>query len=273
MTAVDTRSQRVVANVEGVSQVHGLLAVPELGRLYASATGKQQVVAIDEAGFEIIASIPAGSYPDGMAYIPSRKNLYVSDKRGAVVVIDVASNQAVATIALAGEAGNLSYDPLSDRIFVNLRAMGELAEIDPATNAVVALHPLPGARQNHGLLIAPEARLAFVACEGNATLLVLDLRTMRVLTSHPVGTTPDIMAFDPEPGLLYVASESGVLSVFRVAEGTVSKTGEVFVASRAHSVAVAPDTHRIYLPLENVGGQPVLRAMAPNAMTLREEAR
>ncbi len=273
VTAVDTQSQRVVANVEGLKQVHGVLAIPELGRVYASATGDRRIVAIDEAGFEVVASVPAGAYPDGMAYVPSRKKLYVADKRGAVIVIDTASNLAAATIPLAGEAGNLGYDPVSDRVFVNLRSKGELAEINPANDTVVALHPLPGARENHGLLIVPDARLAFVACEGNAMLLVLDLRTMRVLSSYSVGTAPDTMAYDAELGLLYVASESGALSVFLASDGMVSKVGEVFVAARAHSVAVDPDTHRLYLPLENMDGRPVLRVMAPNALRMRKEER
>lgn len=263
VTAVDTRSQRVVANVEGLKQVHGVLAVPELGRVYASATGDRRIVAIDEVSFEIVASIPAGAYPDGMAYVPSLQKLYVTDKRGAVTVIDASSNRAVGSIPLDGEAGNIGHDPVSNRVFVNLRAKGVLAEIDPATDTVVARHPLPGARENHGLLIAPAERLAFVACEGNATLLVLDLDGMRVLSLHPVGTAPDLMAFDPGLGQLYVASESGVLSTFRVDGKTVAKIGEVFVAARAHSVAAAPDTHLVYLPLENVERHPVLRVMAP----------
>ena len=263
VSVVDTRSQRVVANLEGINQVHGLIAVPELQRVYASATGERRVVVIDESRFAIIASIPAGTYPDGMAYVPSLKKLYVADKRGAVVVIAVDSNQAVATIPLDGEAGNIGHDPVSNRVFVNLRAKGELAEIDPVQDAVVARHPLPGARQNHGLLIAPELRLAFVAGEDNAVLLTLDLDSMRVLSSHEVGTRPDLMAFDPGLGRLYVASESGVLTTFRVAGKSVTKIGEVFVAARAHSVAVAPDTHLVYLPLENVERRPVLRVMAP----------
>lgn len=268
VTAMDTRSQRVVANVEGLKQVHGVLAVPELGRVYASATGERRVVVIDEGSFEVIASIPAGAYPDGMTYVPSRKKLYVADKRGALVVIDAASNQAITTIPLDGQAGNVGHDPVSDRVVVNLRSKGKLAEIDPATDTVVALHPLPGALENHGLLIAPAARLAFVACEGNSVLLTLDLDGMRVVSSHPVGAAPDTMAFDPGLGLLYVASESGVLTIFRVEGKTVAKVGEVFVGSRAHSVAVAPDTHLVYLPLENVERRPVLRVLTPTSTTM-----
>ena len=35
------------------------------------------------------------------------------------------------------------------------------------------------------------------------------------------------------------------------------------VATNAHSVAVDPRTHLVYLPLRNVRGRPVLRIMAP----------
>jgi len=34
-------------------------------------------------------------------------------------------------------------------------------------------------------------------------------------------------------------------------------------APHAHTVAVDPRSHRVYLPLENVGGKPVLRILAP----------
>lgn len=36
-------------------------------------------------------------------------------------------------------------------------------------------------------------------------------------------------------------------------------------APHAHSVAVDPATHRVYLPLQSVDGHPVMRIMAPAA--------
>lgn len=265
LIVVDTHSRRVLANIEGFNQVHGVLAVPELGRVFVSATGERKVVAIDASSFEVLAATPAGSYPDGMVYVPSLKKLYVADKRGAVVVIDAISNQVVAIISLKGEVGNVGYDFMSNRILVNLRSQGALAEIDPAKDIVVATHSLKGAQENHGLLIASDARLAFIACEGNAALLTLDLDSMQVLSSHPVAAEPDTMAFDPGLGLLYVASESGVLTIFQVEGKTVTKTGNVLVAARAHSVSAAPDSHLIFLPIENVERHPVLRVMAPTS--------
>lgn len=113
------------------------------------------------------------------------------------------------------------------------------------------------------LTLDPARRLAFITCEGNARLLVVDLQTMAVLSSHPVGANPDVLAFDPGLDRLYVASESGVISVFSGEATGFQKIGEGQVAPHAHSIAVDRETHRVYLPIENVDKHPVLRVMEP----------
>ena len=55
---------------------------------------------------------------------------------------------------------------------------------------------------------------------------------------------------------------SGVVSTFEVTGSVLRPLGEVR-APHAHTVSVDPRTHRVYLPLENVGGRPVLRVMMP----------
>jgi len=65
------------------------------------------------------------------------------------------------------------------------------------------------------------------------------------------------LALDPGLHRLYVASESGTLVVFDVA-GPVRKLAEGNAGPNAHSVAVDPDTHLVYLPLNDLAGHPVL---------------
>jgi DNA-binding beta-propeller fold protein YncE len=257
---VDVTANRVVANIPAVAGVHGVLAIPELGRVYASATDAHQVVVIDERTLTIVARIPSGAYPDGLAYVPQQHEIYVLDEAGAAdVVIDTRANRQLTTIPLSGEAGNTQYDPLSGRIYVDVQSRNELAAIDPVTHAVVARSPLPGCNHDHGLLIDAPQRLAFVACDGNARLLALDLASMHVLSTHAVGESPDVLALDNTAHLLYVASESGVVSVFNDHDRGARKVGGGYVAPAAHSVAVDEATHRIFLPLEDVDGRPVLR--------------
>ncbi|WMY06915.1 YncE family protein [Paraburkholderia phenoliruptrix] len=261
---VDTNASRVIARISGISSVHGVLAVPAMSRVYASATGTDEIVAIDEATLKIAARMPGGHYPDGMAYAPDVHKLYASDETGSTeTVVDVRSNQRVATIPLGGEVGNTQYDSQSHHVFVNVQTRNELVEIDPAVDKVVARIALPGADHNHGLLIDSPDRLAFIACQGNDKLLVFDMGARRVVQSFDIGKDPDVLAFDPGMGRLYVAGEAGVVSVFSVKGSNVAKIGEGRVGPNAHVVAIDPATHRSYFPLKDVGGRPVLRVMRP----------
>lgn len=262
----DTQTQRVVSRIANVSKVHAVLAIPELGRVYASATGSNEVIAIDEASLRVTARMPGGVYPDGMAYAPELHKLYVSDEHGNTeTVIDVMTNTRVATIPLGGEVGNTQYDPVSRHIFVNVQTREQLVEIDPTTDQVVARIELPGAKGNHGLLIVAPQRRAFIACENNDKLLVLDLRTKKVMSTFDVGKNPDVLALDPGLNHLYVAGESGIVSIFNVEADNVSKIGEGLLGPNAHVVGADPITHHVYFPLMNLGGRTVLRIMRPKS--------
>jgi YVTN family beta-propeller protein len=152
----DTLSQKVLTRIPGISKVHGVLAIPELGKLYASATGTNEVVAIDEPTLKVAARVPGGIYPDGMAYAPDVHKLYVSDEHGGTdTVIDVNTNTRITTIPVGGDVGNTQYDAVSKHIFVNVQTRNDLVEIDPATDTVMHRIALPGAKGNQGLLIEP----------------------------------------------------------------------------------------------------------------------
>ncbi len=67
------------------------------------------------------------------------------------------------------------------------------------------------------------------------------------------------------PARLHVAAESGTVSVFDETDRTLHKVAEAKVAGGAHTVAVDQATHRVWFPLDNVDGHPVLRVMEPTA--------
>lgn len=256
-------SSRVVGEVAGTPRVTGIWALPAHHMIYASAAGNHEVVGIDEQTLRISARIGGIRFPDGIAYAPSELKVFVSDESGrADVVIDARTNKKLATIDLDGEAGNTHYDSISHCILVAVQTRNQLVAIDPAREKIVARYDLLGSDHPHGFTLDEPGRLAFISNEGNGKLLVVDLRTMRVLSTHRVGDDPDVLAWDPAWQRLYVASESGVLSTFRVDGSKLQPLPEVR-AAHAHTVSVDPRTHRVYLPLENVGGRPVLRIMVP----------
>jgi DNA-binding beta-propeller fold protein YncE len=259
----DTRTRHVLATIHAPG-VHGILAVPALGRVFASATNDHEAITIDARTNRVIAHAPAGSYPDGLAYDSVERQVFVSDESGGHETILNASGHRIATIALGGEAGNVQYDASSRHVLVDVQTRDDIAVIDPRSDRIIGRVSLPGCGHDHGLLVDSRHRLAFVACDGNATLLTLDLRTMKVIGRALVGGSPDVLAYDSSNRRLYVSAESGVVAVFREQRGGLVKLGQAFLATEAHSVAVDPRTHLVYFPLQQgSAGRPQLLIMRP----------
>jgi DNA-binding beta-propeller fold protein YncE len=199
----------------------------------------------------------------GLAYDPVERHVFVCDEAGGVETVLDAEGRRVASVQLGGEAGNVQYDTGSHRILVDLQSKNEVAVVDPATNRVVRRVRV-ACDHDHSLLVDSSHRLAFVACDGDAKLLTLDLRRMKVTQSASVGADPDVLAFDAGAWRLYVAVESGDVAVFAESAHGVRKLGQSSVDSSAHSVAVDPQTHLVYFPLERgSGGRPQLLIMSP----------
>ena len=245
----DLRTRKVVRTL-GVAGVHGVIAVPQLRRVFASATNDHQVVTIDAKTGRVLARAPAGSYPDGLAYDPVERHVFVSDEAGGVETVLNARGRRIATIALGGAAGNVQYDSDSGHVLVDVQSRDEVAVIDPKKNRIIDRIRMPGCVNDHGLYVDSARRLAFVACDGNATLLTLDLRSMTVTGHASVGDSPDVLAFDTSLRRLYVSAESGVVAVFAETTNGLRKLGQAFLASEAHTVAVDPRSHFVYFPLE-----------------------
>jgi DNA-binding beta-propeller fold protein YncE len=263
LLAYDVGHRKIVATIAAPG-VHGVIAVPQLHRVFASATNVHQAFTIDARSGAVLARAPAGEYPDGLAYDPVERHVFVSDETGGVETVLNAAGRRIATIPLGGEAGNVQYDAGSGHVLADVQTRNEVVVIDPRTNRIVKRIHVGNCVNDHGLLVDSPHRLAFVACDGDAHLLTLDLRTMKTTAVLPVGDSPDVLAFDPGLRRLYVSAESGVVSVFAEKRNGARPLGRAFLATEAHTVAVDDRTHLVYFPLQSgSNGAPQLLIMKP----------
>lgn len=66
----DLRAEKVIGVVEGLPSVHGVIAVPERHLVFATVTGEKQLAIIDDRTLAVRSRVPAGEYPNGLAYDP-----------------------------------------------------------------------------------------------------------------------------------------------------------------------------------------------------------
>ncbi len=258
----DTKQRKEIATIDDMPGATGVWSVAELHRVYVAQTGMCAIPTIGH--FSVVARVGDIAFLDGIAYAPRQRKVYVSDERmGSELVIDGATDRVLRSVAMGGEAGNSKYDPISGHILVAVQTRNDIAVIDPARDSVIDRFTFKGANEPHGMLVDEKDGLLLVANQAGATLSVLDLRTHRWLAEYPVGGDPDVLAFDPVRGLLYVAAEAGVVSAFTIKGQTVAPAGTLAL-THAHTVAVDPRDGLVYLPLENVNGHPLLRIMTPS---------
>jgi DNA-binding beta-propeller fold protein YncE len=263
LVVFDTSKRQVVANLDGFKRVHGVTVAPEIHRLYASVTGNHQVAAVDTESLKTVGTAGPINYPDGLAYAPKQNKVFVSDEHGGFdAVIDVANNRLIANIPLGGGAGNTVYDSVSGHILVAVHGLNLLAVIDPATNQIIHRLSLAGIKNPHGIALDTGDQVAFIAGEENHSLALVNLQTMKVLSTYQVGEDPDVLAYDPGLKRLYVSAESGMVTIFQNHGKSLALLSS-FEMPHAHTVSVDPKTHLVYFPLENIDGHPLLRIMQP----------
>src|SRR5258706_1464934 len=215
LVVFDVRVGKVIGNLDGFPTVTGVLAVPAERRAYASAAGDHAVVVVDDSTLRVVARVPGPRFPDGIAYAPAERRVFVSDEsERRDLVIDATTNTVVTQIELSGEAGNTQYDAGSHCVIVAVQTANHLAVIDPATATIVRRITFDNAvRYPHGFYIDAPHRLAFISGQESGTLGVLDLRTLQLRQVLPIGSDPDVLAFDAVLGRCDVAAESRVVAV------------------------------------------------------------
>src|ERR1700682_1538338 len=264
----DLLTNKLVATVGDTPGVEGIEYVPELKKLYTSNAGDNTIGVVDLREMKVIKKLRTEKKPDGNAYAAPFHKLYVSDERGKAEAIgDVTKDEIVKTLHFDSETGMPQYDPVARKVYVNLQDQNILSVIDPVTDEVVGRYPVGRCKGNHGMTLDPEHHRTFLSCEGNNLMTVFDLDKHTPIAFLPLADGPDVIKFDPGLGRIYAACYSGAISVFHQDDPNHYRKIEDFKVQHAvHTLAVDPETHRVYTPEQEADGKPVARMVVYDAV-------
>src|SRR5881296_3415678 len=270
---IDLRTNRVVSVVTNTPGAEGVEYVAELKKFYTSNAHDDTIGVVDLKQMKVIKKLKTESKPDGSTYAAPFHKLYVSDERGkAEAVVDVQKDEIAGTLRFDSETGMPQYDPVARKVYVNLQDHNVFAVIDPATDEVVGRYPVGRCKGNHGMTLDPEHHRAFLSCEGNDLMAVFDLDKNQPIAFLPMAGGPDVIKFDPGLKRIYVACGSGAISVFQMDDPDHYRKLEDFpVQKKVHSLAVDPETHRVYAPEQEEDGKAVSRMAIYEAIVRSEE--
>jgi DNA-binding beta-propeller fold protein YncE len=213
-------------------------------------TPAKTVRIIDIATDKIVADLPGGDGPDGAAYDPFSKHVFVANHNGGdVTEVDPVAGKVVATIAVGG--GKLEF-PDSDgagHVFVNMQEKGEIAVIDVKTHKVSSTYKMAGCEDNSGLAYTGSKTNLLIASCGNGVAKVVAADTGKEVASLPIGKGPDSVIYDAQRQLAFIpCGRDGVLEVISVADPAhVSVVQHLPTQLLTRTGAVERQSGRIYL--------------------------
>jgi len=255
---IDCAADTYLRSLPGHPGVAGILADSRQDLLFTSDRDAAQVSIYQCSDEKLLARVPVGAHPNGLAFDPVWGRLFTFDlgqppgQNCTASVIDLDGSRVVSTIALPGRPRWAVYDAASDRIFANIRQPAQILVIDPGRGLIDRAISVP-AEGPHGLQIDGD-RLFCAADSGTVAVIGRDTGTL--LATIPLPGAPDVVMHDPALAHLYVAvGHPSVLCVIDSHRLELLET--IPTQDGAHTIAVDTGDHTVYAFLPDSPGAAV----------------
>ena len=249
VVVVDLGKNSVIGEITDTPGVHAFVAVPELQRGFSSNGKEDKASVVDLKTLQTTSKIDTGRNPDAIVYEPKRHEVYVFNHTGnSCTVIDPKSASVITTIQLGGSPEFAAVDKAAGRIYCNIEDKSEVAVIDADKHEVVARWSLAPGEGPSGIALDAGHHRLFAGCH-NKMMVMLDTESGKVVGSVPIGSGVDGCAFDDATQLAFASCGDGTATIAREQAPNKLAVVQILKTERgARTMALDPETHRIYLP-------------------------
>ena len=206
------------------------------------------MVIVDSTKLEVIGEVPLPGPADLIAYHAETNRVFICrDDKPVMWVIDPVEKKILSTINFPGGGmEDLGFDSQDAFLFQCLKDSSELAKLELKTEKVVAKWSTSPADKPHGMAMVPGTDRVFIV-GGTGKLGLFDLSNGQIVGTVDVSPKVDEIAYDPTLQRVYCASGLGTISVVGLDHNALAALPPLTSSPGAHSIAVDPQTHAIWI--------------------------
>lgn len=253
---VDLKAGKVTGQITQLHGVHGIAVAPEFGKGFITNGQSNSVTIFDLKTLAKVGEPQTGQNPDSVCFEPKTKHIFTFNGRSNdSTAIDPKTNEVIKSFPLGGKPEECAADG-TGKLYANLEDSSEIIEIDAAKTAVLRHVSLAPCESPSGLAIDVKNRKLFSVCD-NKMMAVIDMGTLKVVATPPIGSGPDGAGFDPGLGLAFSSNGGdGTLSVVKQVNGKYETVETVPTERGARTMTVDTKNHRVYLLAAAYGPAP-----------------
>jgi len=191
--------------------------------LYVTRT--THTMALDVSTDKIVADIGGQQRSHGVALVPDAGRGFISDGKGAsVLIFDLKTNATIGKVAASDDADSIIYDPASERVLVfcgDAHQMVAIApDVNPAGGQAAATLDLGGSPE---FAVADGNGKVYVNIADKDEVAVVDTKAMKVVARWPTGPgrRPTGMSMDRATRRLFVGCRNNKLIVMNADDGKI----------------------------------------------------
>jgi hypothetical protein len=248
---IDSGSGKVLGDIPGQKNAHGVAIVPSLGRGFITdGGGEGAIVIFDLKTYAVLGTLATVPDSDGIIYDAALgRILAVSGDKGVLMSfkpdIDPKSGKIDPPIELGGAPEFLASDG-TGKIYINLEDKDVVAEVDLQAKKVIARWPVTPGGHPVGMALDKKTHRLFIGCRKPQKMIVMSTEDGKVLSALPIGAGVDATLF--EAGQAFASCRDGSLVVTGEKSGKFEVEQIVKTPLGAKTMGIDPTTHKIYLP-------------------------
>ncbi|MGZ3831922.1 MAG: beta-propeller fold lactonase family protein [Mucilaginibacter sp.] len=241
-TAVNTGATAITATITVTPNYRTSLYA------YVADAYNGNVLVINTVTNAVVATIPVGLSPFGVAVTPDATKVFVTNFEGNTVsVINTATNSVSATITVPAQPRGIAMSPDGSRVYVISGVTSSMAVINTATNTVISTIAV-GSNPNGAIVSADGSRVYVTSLLSGIS--VFDTATLTLAGTIYAGSTPFSMVVNPNGSWLYIANaNSNSVSVINTTTNAVAAT--IPVGTNPFASSISPDGNRLYVTNQN----------------------
>ena len=183
---------------------------------YITNLNDNTVSVIDTASNTVTATVPVGTFPNGVAVTPDGAHVYVANVLdGTVSVIDTASNTVTATVPVGLFPFGVAVTPDGAHVYVANQGGGNVSVIATASNTVTATVTV--GVNPAGVAVTPDGAHVYVANQNSNNVAMIATASNTVTGTVTVGSLPRAFgkfissSGDTTPPLTTLTAQPGTL--------------------------------------------------------------